>query len=219
MNQIKAYGEPHGPDAMQTACLRAVFARRSFYPTDSVEDIEAALEFGIDALGGGLVPAELVRDCEVKTRRCFFLRSDEVGNAEGFIALLYLNDEGYRALMYGAFTPEQPDLDHLASEDERSAAIYVWCLAGATDEAKRAVVRGVTEARRKAFPDIALFARPVTREGRMMTAALDAPDAGAAWLGWVPAKPKKNEADAQDASGTKVKSDGWNKSPGLRAAG
>lgn len=56
------------------------------------------------------------------------------------------------------------------------------------------MVRAVTEARRKAFPDIALFARPVSREGRMMTAALDAPGAGAAWLGWVPARPLDDDS-------------------------
>ncbi len=219
MNEFQAYGEPKGPDKLQTGCLRDVFAKRGFKPTDDLADIEAALAFGIDALGGGLVPADTVRSCEVKTRRCFFLRTDDNGAPEGFIALLYLNDEGYRALMYGAFTPEAPDLEHLAGEEERAAAIYVWCLAGANDAAKRSVVRAVTEARRKAFPDIALFARPVSREGRMMTAALDAPGAGEAWLGWVPAKPRDEKNGAQVAPDNKVKTDGWNESSGLRAAG
>ncbi len=214
MNKNEPYGEPVGPDARQTLTLRSVFARRKFFPADGLADIADALTFGEDALGGGLVKAEVVQACELKTRRCFFLRRDESGAPEGFIALLYLNDAGFRALMYGRFTPEDPDLEHLAAETESAAAIYVWCLAGREADTKRAVVRAVTEARRKAFPDIALFARPVSREGRMMTAALDAPGAGAAWLGWVPAQPRTINENA-----SKGNSDGWDEFGGIRAAG
>ena len=214
MNKIEAYGEPVGPDARQTRALRAVFARRRFHPADSLSDIVDALAFGEEALGGGLVQAEIVQACERKTRRCFFLRRDDEDAAEGFIALLYLNDAGYRALMYGRFNPEAPKLEQLAGENESASAIYVWCLAGRETETKRAVVRAVTEARRKAFPDIALFARPVSREGRMMTAALDAPGAGAAWLGWVPARPAADYGNASEGN-----DDGWDESRGIRAAG
>lgn len=219
MNEIIAYGEPFGADAGKTRALRAVFARRRFRPTDNLEEIHEALVFAEDALGGGLVAAEIVQACEAKTRRCFFLRRDESGQAEAFIALLYLNDAGFRALMYGELTPETPDLDHLAAPDERASAIYVWCLAGRSPEAKRSVVRAVTEARRKAFPDIALFARPVSREGRMMTAALDAPGAGTAWLGWVPAKAETDSKGAQPAPTNEVEDNGWNEPSGIRAAG
>jgi hypothetical protein len=176
-----------GPDALRTKRLRAVLERHAFSPSDCLSDIRAALELGASALGGELVTAETVAACEARTGRCFFIRRGDHNAADGFIALLYLNDTGYQALMYGRFRPEAPDLAHLAGPHERAQAIYVWCLAGREADDKRAVVRAVTEARREAFPDIALFARPVSREGRMMTAALDAPSAGAAWLGWVPA--------------------------------
>lgn len=178
-----------GPDALRTERLRAVLGARGFSPSASFDDIRDALELGSSALGGELVSAETVAACEARTGRCFFIRRGADGRADGFISLLYLNDAGYQALMYGRFRPEAPDLDHLAAGDERALAIYVWCLAGREADDKRAVVRAVTEARREAFPDIALFARPVSREGRMMTAALDAPSAGIAWLGWVPATP------------------------------
>ncbi len=167
--------------------LCAVFDRRGFTASRARTDIEDALAVGESALGGGLVAAETVEACERRTGRCFFIRRNGEGEAEGFIALLFLNRAGYEALMFGRFDPENPQMDHLAAPQERALAIYVWCLAGSTPESRYAVVRAVTEARRKAFPDIALFARPVSREGRMMTAALDAPGAGAAWLGWVPA--------------------------------
>lgn len=185
-----------GPDAAQTQALHTVFARRGFRSTNDYTDIDEALAFGSEALGTELVCTEIVRACELKTQRCFFVRRNQEDRIEGFIALLYLNDAGFRALMYGEFCSQNPDLSHLASPSERAAAIYVWCLAGDGDSARRSVVRAVTEARRKAFPDIALFARPVSREGRMMTAALDAPSAGAAWLGWVPARPAAVQANA-----------------------
>ncbi|MEQ8405085.1 MAG: hypothetical protein RKE49_08300 [Oceanicaulis sp.] len=181
----------HDPDASEeaarTAVLRRIFARRGFRPTDDVAEIGAAFSMGESALGGRLASPETALACEEKTRRCFYVRTDETGATDGFIALLYLNAEGFTALMYGRFTPAAPDLAHLTGPDEPASAIYVWCLAGTTPQARRAVVRSVTEARRKAFPHVALFARPVSREGRMMTAALDAPGAGSAFLGWVPA--------------------------------
>jgi len=173
-----------------------VFARRGFRPSCDLADIGDALALGESALGGGLVPARTVEACERRTGRCFFIRRDEGAAAEGFIALLFLNRAGFEALLFGRFNPADPALDQLTASDERAMAIYVWCLAGKTPEAQRAVVRAVTEARRKAFPDIALFARPVSREGRMMTAALDAPGAGAAWLGWVPARPVDDDPQA-----------------------
>jgi len=189
MDDHSFYGHAGGPDQLRTQSLRSVLDRRGFAASSDRRDIEDALALGSDALGGGLVPADTVMACERHTRRCFFVRRNEAGQADAFIALLYLNREGFEALMFGRFSPETPDLAHLAAPDERAMAIYVWCLAGSTPAARRSVVRAVTEARRKAFPDIALFARPVSREGRMMTAALDAPGAGAAWLGWVPAQP------------------------------
>jgi hypothetical protein len=201
MDDHSFQGEGAGPDQLRTGALRAVFDRRGFAASQAKADIEDALALGENALGGGLVAADTVEACERRTRRCFFIRRDEQGDAEGFIALLFLNRAGYEALMFGRFDPENPDLDHLAAPHERALAIYVWCLAGSTPESRYAVVRAVTEARRKAFPDIALFARPVSREGRMMTAALDAPDAGAAWLGWVPAAPVSDDDDTNAEPG------------------
>jgi len=186
MYDYSLQGESACGETARTVDLRDILARRGFTPSADLADISAALDLGARTLGGDLVPAELVRACELKTRRCFFRRTDEAGLTDGFIALLYLNPTGFKALMYGRFSPADPDLEHLCEPGERADAIYVWCLAGSTLQAKRAVVRAVTEARRKAFPDIALFARPVSREGRMMTAALDGPKGGA-FLGWVPA--------------------------------
>lgn len=186
MYDYSLQGESACGEPARTEKLREILARRGFTPSADLADIGEALTLGTQTLGGELVPVTLVRTCELKTRRCFFRRTDETGLTDGFIALLYLNAAGFKALMYGRFSPAEPDLEHLCEPDERADAIYVWCLAGATLPAKRAVVRAVTEARRRAFPDIALFARPVSREGRMMTAALDGPNGGA-FLGWVPA--------------------------------
>jgi len=174
-----------GPDATATAELERIFARHGFTGSEDPQDVNDALQLGVSALGGELVDAAQVLDCQRHTQRCFYIRRNEAGDASGFIALLFLNPVGFEALMYGRLSPETPALEHLTAPQERASAIYVWCLAGLEAADKRAVVRAVTEARRRAFPHV-LFARPMSREGRMMTAALDAPSAGAAWLGWVP---------------------------------
>ncbi|VXC60971.1 conserved hypothetical protein [Oceanicaulis sp. 350] len=175
-----------GPDAPATAELIRIFARHGFTSSEEPHDVADASTVAVTALGGALASEDIVLACQTRTQRCFFIRRNETGEASGFIALLFLNARGFEALMYGRLSPDQPELDQLTAPDERASAIYVWCLAGVSEADKRAVVRAVTEARRKAFPHVALFARPMSREGRMMTAALDAPSAGAAWLGWVP---------------------------------
>lgn len=175
-----------GPDAPATAELIRIFARHGFTSSEEPRDVADASTVAVTALGGALASEDIVLACQARTQRCFFIRRNETGEASGFIALLFLNARGFEALMYGRLSPDQPELDQLTAPDERASAIYVWCLAGVSEADKRAVVRAVTEARRKAFPHVALFARPMSREGRMMTAALDAPSAGAAWLGWVP---------------------------------
>jgi hypothetical protein len=175
-----------GPDAPATAELIRIFARHGFTSSEEPLDVADASTVAVTALGGALASEDIVLACQARTQRCFFIRRNETGEASGFIALLFLNARGFEALMYGRLSPDQPELDQLTAPDERASAIYVWCLAGVSEADKRAVVRAVTEARRKAFPHVALFARPMSREGRMMTAALDAPSAGAAWLGWVP---------------------------------
>lgn len=175
-----------GPDAPATAELIRIFARHGFTSSEEASDVADASTVAVTALGGALASEDIVLACQARTQRCFFIRRNAAGDASGFIALLFLNARGFEALMYGRLSPDQPELDQLTAPDERASAIYVWCLAGVSEADKRAVVRAVTEARRKAFPHVALFARPMSREGRMMTAALDAPSAGAAWLGWVP---------------------------------
>ena len=183
-----------GPDAPATAELMRIFARHGFTSSEEPSDVADASTVAETALGGALASADIVLACQARTQRCFFIRRNEAGEASGFIALLFLNAQGFEALMYGRLSPDHPDLDQLTAPDERASAIYVWCLAGVSEADKRAVVRAVTEARRKAFPHVALFARPMSREGRMMTAALDAPSAGAAWLGGVPQAADSNQS-------------------------
>ena len=173
--------------------LRDILSRHGFKPSCDLSVIREAMTLGSNALGGGLAAPETVHECERHTNRCFFVRYSPDGKIEGFIALLYLNWLGFEALMRGTFHPPKPDLMHLTSKEEPAEALYVWCLAAEGDIAKRSLVRAVTEARRKAFPHIALFANPVSREGRMMTAALDAPSGPGAWLGWVPQRNDKTD--------------------------
>lgn len=186
--------------------LRSILARHGFVPSQDLHTIRDAFALGSNALGGGLAAPETVFACEQKTRRCFFVRRSEDNQIQGFIALLYLNWTGYEALIRGYFNPPNPNLKHLTSQGEPAEALYVWCLAAEGDTAKRSLVRAVTEARRKAFPHIALFANPVSREGRMMTAALDAPSGPGAWLGWIPQK-RTEESPETMVTDTKVLQD------------
>ncbi|PWE17400.1 hypothetical protein DDZ18_06870 [Marinicauda salina] len=179
-----------GGDAARTQLLRDIFLKHGFRASSSRADVEDAIAIGTGALGDELADADDVLACERKTERCFFIRRGEDGAAEGFIALLYLNAAGFEALMHGRFTPASPSLDHLTEPDEPAAALYPWCVAAADDVAKRALSRAITEARRRAFYHIPLFARPMSREGRMVIASLDSPKGPPSWLGWLPQRPE-----------------------------
>jgi predicted GNAT family N-acyltransferase len=91
--------------------------------------------------------------------------------AEGFVALLYLNTKGQQALFDGSFNGYDPDFSFLAAQNERPAAIYVWCL-----YAPGVIAAGVALVLEKAssplYQGAPLYARAATEEGRQFMKSL-----------------------------------------------
>lgn len=84
---------------------------------------------------------------------------------EGFVAFLMLNAKGLTALGDGSLNGLEPDLTHLAAQNEKPAAIYVWGL-----YAPGILAAGVSLVFEKIssplYQDVPLFARAVTTDGR-----------------------------------------------------
>jgi predicted GNAT family N-acyltransferase len=84
---------------------------------------------------------------------------------EGFVAFLMLNARGLAALADGTLNGLDPDLELLAAQNEKPAAIYVWGLF-----APGILCGGIPLVFEKIssplYQDVTLFARAVTEDGR-----------------------------------------------------
>jgi predicted GNAT family N-acyltransferase len=83
---------------------------------------------------------------------------------EGFLAVLPLNHEGTRRLVDGSLDTKKPELCYVASQSERPAGIYVWCI-----HAKGSIAAGIPLVLQKfsapLYQGVSIYSRPVTKEG------------------------------------------------------
>ncbi len=92
-------------------------------------------------------------------------------SAEGFIALLMLNDEGLRQLLAGTLNAVEPDMSLLASQNEKPAAVYIWFL-----HARGPIAAGIALLLQKIstplLRDVDMYARAMTADGGRFLRAL-----------------------------------------------
>src|SRR5689334_14627837 len=109
-------------------------ARRIVIFTPSGSQIKSLMVLARKSISGLTTPTDVV--CKVMThnpdsiraisRRSRYNSTDSV--AEGFFALLMLNDAGMRRLIEGTFNASDPDLSLLAAQNEKPAGIYLWAV-------------------------------------------------------------------------------------------
>jgi predicted GNAT family N-acyltransferase len=91
--------------------------------------------------------------------------------AEGFIALLMLNDGGLRQLLAGTLDAVDPDMSLLAAQNEKPAAIYIWFV-----HARGPIAGGIALMLQKIstplLRDVDMYARAMTADGRRFLQAL-----------------------------------------------
>jgi len=91
--------------------------------------------------------------------------------AEGFVALLMLNDAGLSRLVAGTFDAGNPDPSLLAGQNEKPAGVYIWAL-----HARGALAAGVSLVFDKIstpkYVGADLYARGATADGHRFLAAL-----------------------------------------------
>lgn len=87
-----------------------------------------------------------------------------VGEGEGLVAYLMLNDAGLKSLLGGSFNPSDPDLSMIVRQHEKPAGIYVWgihspgIIAGG-------VALTVEKISTKLYRDVDVYARAATAQG------------------------------------------------------
>ncbi len=124
-------------------------ARRDIEGLTSTEVIHRVMSFNPDAFWA-------------IARRGRFDARAPVG--EGFVAFLMLNDAGMRRLIEGTLNTKDPELAHLAAQNEKPAGIYIWAC-----HARGLMVGGVPLAFEKIWTplcrDADVYARAVTEDG------------------------------------------------------
>lgn len=96
---------------------------------------------------------------------------------EGMVLSVPLSPDGLAALESNAFSPADPDPAHVAADGELCAACYIGIYAGATHEARKAVMTGAGLIRMVFFSQVPCFARAATDDGARSMES----------LGWAPA--------------------------------
>jgi len=186
----------------RTAALEALLARGGYRPGGSLDDARDVIAYGESVLGEPLADAGVVHACAARSKRCLYVRRSEAGALEGFMAVLHLNEAGAEAMLAGRFDAARPALDQLANPDEPAAAIYLWCIAAVEGEPRRGLTRAIIEARRTLFPNVPVFGKPSSREGRELIANFAPRKGEPAWLGWIPLFEPDAAADAPEELST-----------------
>lgn len=96
---------------------------------------------------------------------------------EGLVLSVPLSVAGLDALQKNEFQPGSPDDAHIAALGAPCAACYIGIYAGATHEARKAVMTGAGVIRMGLFSQVPCFARAATEDGARSMQS----------LGWVPA--------------------------------
>lgn len=96
---------------------------------------------------------------------------------EGIVLAVPLSMAGLGALQNNLFQPGSPDRAHIAALGEPCAACYIGIYAGATHEARKAVMTGAGVIRMGLFNQVPCFARAATEDGARSMQS----------LGWSPA--------------------------------
>lgn len=97
---------------------------------------------------------------------------------EGIFLIVPISPEGLEALKTGEFNPGDPKQSHLAALGTPCAGAYVGAYAGATHEARKAVMTATAIMRVKVFGQVPAFARAATDDGARSMVSLGFKPAG-----------------------------------------
>lgn len=84
---------------------------------------------------------------------------------EGIFIIVPVSPEGLKAIQSGEFDPSGPEKGHLAALGQTCAGVYVGAYAGATHEARKAVMMATVTMRVDGYGQVPAFARGATDDG------------------------------------------------------
>jgi hypothetical protein len=153
------------PNIPTSADIRARMARRGFEVCDSAPAISAFHTLAPNLIAVTIASTETLGGVQAKTGASLFLRwqGDE---PTGFIADFPFSRAGERALETGAFDGSAVDPDWVCEAGPQTRFGYVWCFGATNAAAGLAVVRAGKTVREQCFPQLGVYVRGATADGR-----------------------------------------------------
>ena len=90
----------------------------------------------------------------------------------GFYYIMPLSADGEQALRDGSFNPRTPAVEHLTCPAGDCAGLYIGIYAGATHEARKAIMTASAVIRMQLFGTVPCYARGATEDGRRSMSSL-----------------------------------------------
>ncbi len=141
----------------------------------SSAEIPELVALGEQLINDKLADAEVVNAVHARTGiSAWAFGADPI---EGMVLAVPLTLKGLINLQNGAFHPGAPEDDEVAAIGEACAGCYIGIYAGATHEARKAVMTGAAVIRMGVFSHVPCFARAATEDGARSMES----------LGWSPA--------------------------------
>lgn len=159
----------HQPLTIPTSAdIRALMARRGFSVCDEPGTISTFREFAQSLISVPIATTEVMAGVQAKTGASLFLRWDGK-SPTGFIAFFPFSREGEQALECGAFVGTAVRPDWVCEATPETQFGYVWCFGANNPAAGLAVVRAGKTVREQCFPQLGVYVRGATADGRRFT--------------------------------------------------
>lgn len=148
--------------------LRAFMRQRQFGACDSEGEIDALHALLSRLIPGPVASTETLRDVQAQTGASLFLKRDDQARACAFIGIFALSAAGARAINGGEFSGVSVRAEWAAPISPSTRLGYVWGFGGADRQASFAILRALRAMRAQLFPNVALYARSASPEGRAL---------------------------------------------------
>ena len=135
----------------------------------SRNDIGEALKLGEDLTREKLARAEVVMTVDEITRMTIWVYGHPI---DGVYLIVPLTEQGRQAVEMGSFRPGDPAIRHIAPANTPIYGLYVGVYAGASKEARKAIMSASARVRVSLYAPIPCYARGATEDGVRSMASL-----------------------------------------------
>ena len=135
----------------------------------TIGELTEGIRLAESLMGSSIATPEAVMRMDVVTGMTAWVTGNPV---EGIFLVLPLSPAGEQAVREGTYCPADPAPAHLAWQGREVAGVYIGVYAGATKEARRAVMTAAAVMRVEMFAQVPSFARGATDDGKRSMASL-----------------------------------------------